>query len=497
MKSCYKKVFIGILTLTLCHWSGMCQEGKDERPNVIVILADDLGYADVGFTGCEDIKTPRIDALAESGIVCTNAYVTHPYCGPSRAAILTGRYQARFGMEINPTNSPFDLHMGLPLEEKTFGQRLKEVGYQTAIVGKWHMGAAPPYHPNNRGFEHFYGFLSGGHSYFPSGVDAISPLVDKNGNPRYSANEGDHKPLWRNNGAGAFKEYLTTALSRDAAQFVKSSEKPFLLYLAYNAPHQPLEAPRETIDKYRHIKNKSRRTYAAMIDKMDEGIGMVIDALKESGKFDNTLIFFLSDNGGDRKIAPWQLELFANNHPFKKGKGSLYEGGIHVPFFIHWPKAIKTPGTFDGLVSAVDIAATAYAIAGVQTTNAQLDGVDLMPYLKKEKEGTPHDAIYWRENEGTLWAVRTKDTKLFVDKNGAQPLLFDMAIDPYEDHNIVDEAPEKRAQLAKLWNDWNAQNKPLLWLQSTDYQKRRLQMYDELHQQMLDQASKRQPRVVE
>ncbi|KXX67300.1 sulfatase [Flammeovirga sp. SJP92] len=493
-----EKILIAILFLiTVLPQVVRAQTQKGNRPNIIVILADDLGYGDVGFTGCKDIKTPQLDALASNGIICTNAYVTHPYCGPSRAGLLTGRYQARFGMEINPTNSPFDLHMGLPLEEKTFGERLQKVGYKTAIIGKWHMGGAPPYHPNNRGFDHFYGFLSGGHSYFPSGINAISPLINKNGDPNYCANEGDYKPLWRNNGAGEFKEYLTKALSRDAAAFVKSTDKPFLLYLAYNAPHQPLEAPKETIKKYSHIENKYRRVYAAMIDEMDQGIGMVVNALKETGKLENTIIFFLSDNGGDRGIKPWQPVHYTSNYPFKKGKGSFFEGGVHVPFFVHWPNGINEALEFEGLVSSLDIASTAYAVAGVDTTGAKLDGIDLLPFIKKEKKGSPHEAIFWREYEGKSWAVRTVDSKYLLNKPGGQPQLFDMKKDPYEDKNIVESQSKKKAYLADLWNTWNVDNQPVIWLQSSDYQKRRLQLYEDLHQEMLDKSSKRKPVLIE
>lgn len=468
----------------------------NEKPNILVILADDLGYHDVGFTGCTDIQTPELDQLANNGMIFMNGYVTHPYCGPSRAALLTGRYQARFGMEINPTNSPFDRHMGLPLDETTFAKRMQEVGYRTGIIGKWHMGGAPCFHPNNRGFDYFYGFLSGGHSYFPWNINTTIPLLTDKGIPHYGANEGGYKPLMRNNGAGEFTEYLTTALSRDAAKFVKESEKPFMLYLAYNAPHMPLEAPKETIEKYKDIPIKERRTYAAMIDKMDEGIGMVISALKESGKFDNTIIFFLSDNGGVNSTGH-NKEVFASNYPFKKGKGSLYEGGHHVPFIVHWPNGIKKTGKFNGLVSSIDIAATALALSGADTSNAKLDGVDLTPYLKRVKNDSPHKALYWRMREGEGWAVRTVDAKYFAENSNMSPLLFNMVNDPYENENIVDREPETKAELAKLWNQWNSINQNIIWLQANAYQKKRLELYDQLHQEMVEKAKKRPRKVIE
>ena len=282
-----------ILLLSLVLFSIQSESLANDKPNILVILADDLGYADVGFTGAKDIYTPVLDKLAANGVNIKNGYVTHPYCGPSRAGLITGRYQARFGLEINLTNSPFDQYNGLPTSEQTFATRLKKSGYKTGIIGKWHNGSSPVFHPNNRGFDEFFGFLGGGHSYFPESVNTLIPLsLDRNLGDRshYSANEGTEWPLSRNNKGAEFTEYLTTQLSREAANFVTQSEDPFMLYLAYNAPHTPLEAPKETIQKYSHIKNKKRRVYAAMIDEMDKGIGMVVDSLEKSGKLDLTMV---------------------------------------------------------------------------------------------------------------------------------------------------------------------------------------------------------------
>ena len=497
-----------ILTLVICPFLFQAKTSEkiinsnptkteDKRPNILVILADDLGYADVGFTGCKDIQTPRLDELANNGIVFTNAYVTHPYCGPSRAGLITGRYQARFGMEINPTYSPFDLGMGLPLTEKTFAERLQNVGYNTGVIGKWHLGAAPPYHPNNRGFDHFYGFLSGGHDYFPNTINTTRPLINKNGSLSYGANEGMFLPLSLNNNVGEFKEYLTTALSRNAAEFVKKNDQPFMLYLAYNAPHEPLQAPKVTIEKYKNIPNKQRRTYAAMIDKMDEGIGMVIDALKETGKLDNTIIFFLSDNGGVRDTAPWRPVPFASNYPYRSGKGSMYEGGHHVPFLVHWPNGITKPGKNNGLVSALDIASTAIAVAKADTENANLDGVNLVPYLNGANKNSPHDVLFWRAAEGEAWAVRTEDRKFVLGKyGGTEPELFDMVSDISETTNIIDTEPNERKKLADLWNAWNTQNKPITLLQAGAYQKKRMEIYNQLNKELKEKAAKRPLKVI-
>lgn len=451
-----------------------------ERPNILVILADDLGYNDLGFTGSKYIKTPNIDELANNGIKFTNGYVTHSYCGPSRAGLLTGRYQARFGMENNVSYSPDDKYMGLPLDQTTFAKRLQKVGYKTSIFGKWHLGGAPHFHPNNRGFDYFYGFLDGGHNYMPDQVTV--------GGGGYSL------PIMRNKGLGEFNEYLTTALSKDAARYIKNTDQEFLMYLSYNAPHTPLQAPQSYIDKYQHITDKNRRIYAAMVDAMDEGIGLVIDALKEKGVLDNTLIFFLSDNGGTYPEEWMKNNTWASNYPFRRGKVALLEGGIHVPFIAHWPNKIAKGQTFDGLVSALDIAATSIALAGGYAPAEEIDGVNLLPYFLGEKTDSPHQALFWRlEEQEYIYAVRTMDAKYM-----RQPLpnvgrsFFNMSADPYEKNNLVDQYPAKQAELARLWNEWNAKNINNILNQSWEYNKIKTDFYDDLYKQNLE-AAKQQP----
>ncbi|TXG38381.1 sulfatase family protein [Seonamhaeicola maritimus] len=477
-----------------------------EKPNFIVIVADDLGYNDVGFTGSKEIETPALDKLAKGGVIFTNGYVTHPYCGPSRAGLITGRYQARFGLEINLTNSYYDAYNGLPTTETTFAKRLKASGYRTGMIGKWHLGASYLFHPNNRGFDYFYGFLSGGHTYWPKNVTTTHPLYLENGTPHYSANEGGYWPLLRNNNAAEFDEYLTTALSRDAAKFVKESDDPFCLYLAYNAPHAPLEAPKELIDKYAHIKNKQRRVYAAMVDAMDQGIGMVVKALEESGKLDNTLIFFISDNGGivdktrkesepRRKTKDW-----GDNTPYRGGKGSMFEGGHNVPFIAHWPKGITSGQTYELPISALDIAATLVDLGKGDTSGKPLEGVNLVPYVEGKNKGVPHEALFWRMDSGKKWAVRTPEAKYFLprDETGLNGgFLVDMINDPYESTNIIDKNPKLRKKLAKLWNEWNAQNEPNKYLQAGNYQKARLKFYKELREKLDKEAKKEKPLVIE
>lgn len=473
----------------------------DDRPNILIIMADDLGYADVGFTGSEEIQTPRLDALAAGGVVFENGYVTHPYCGPSRAGFVTGRYQARFGVEVNFTYSPYDAHSGLPVDQPTFGERLKPAGYRTGIIGKWHLGAAPPpFHPNRRGFDHFYGFLSGGHDYFPDRVNFAHDLLTDKGTNHYSANEGAFLPLNRNLGAGEFTEYLTTALSRDAAAFVAEGDAPFCLFLAYNAPHGPLQAPADLIEKYRDVEPRTRRVYAAMIDSMDQGIGRVVDALKASGKYENTLIFFLSDNGGVAPKSGHENENWANNAPFKKGKGSMMEGGTHVPFIAHWPAKIPAGTRFADPVSALDITATAVALGGGDTSGPDLEGVNLIPHVRGEVAGPPHAAIFWRLRDGVGWAVRTPGSKLLLEgrkEYGEGVQLYDMAADPYESENLASTDVETRKELAGLWNTWNAGNRANRYYQAGEYQTKRRAFYDQMREALDLKASKAEPRVVE
>lgn len=469
-----------------------------EKPNFIFIVADDVGYADTGFTGSKVVDTPNLDRLARNGVIFDNGYVTHPYCGPSRAGLITGRYQARFGLEINLSYSPYDLHQGLPLDEKTFAERLKPAGYRTGMIGKWHLGASEPYHPNNRGFDYFYGFLSGGHDYFPSMVTTHPKLLMANGEPHYSNNEGGTLPLLRNMNTAEFDGYLTTALSQDAARFVQENDQPFCLYLAYNAPHGPLHAPKALVEKYKEREDEIlRATYLAMIDSMDQGIGLLIEALEKSGKLDNTLIFFLSDNGGVYGKPGYTQETWADNEPFRDGKGSMREGGVHVPFIAHWPKGFPKGIRYPHLVSSLDMATTAIALANGDASGKAMDGVNLEPYLNQKKTGVPHKALFWRAVNGILWCVRTAEAKLMLQTYGSNDLeLYDMINDPYETTNIIDENPEKRAELAALWNEWNTGNETCYLLQAYDYQKERMQMYEDLHTRLKQKAEAIQPRVV-
>jgi arylsulfatase A-like enzyme len=407
--------------------------------NVLIILADDLGYADVGFQGGRDIPTPNLDALAKSGVRFRQGYVTGPYCSPTRAALLAGRYQQRFGNEFNPVG-----HQGLGEGVVTIAERFRHKGYVTGLIGKWHLGEAAPVHPLRHGFDEFFGFLGGLHAYFPS--DGI----------------------WRGTNAVREERYLTDAFGEEAAGFVKvHAKEPFLLYLAFNAAHTPLQADPARLAKFERIHEPRRRRYAAMVSAMDDAVGRVLEALRNTGTDRRTIIFFLSDNGGPTMDGTTRNG--ASTAPLRGSKRTTLEGGIRVPFVIAWQGQLRA-GQYDQPVSQLDILPTAFAAAGlVPESSWQLDGVNLLPYLGGEKAGAPHDALYWRL--GPQMAIRVGDWKLVrydIAADGKEkskvpvpdvtPLrLYRISRDPGERRDLWKRQPAKSAELLGLWERWNAE----------------------------------------
>jgi arylsulfatase A-like enzyme len=413
------------------------------RPNIVVIVADDLGFADLGFQGSRDIRTPHLDRLAASGVRFDNGYVTHPFCSPTRAGLLTGRYQQRFGHENNMVFDQRDEVAGLPLTEKTLPELLQQAGYATGIVGKWHLGAHPRFHPMKRGFREMFGFVGGGHDYFDPGHVGAD-------DQHFIPNERDGRPVVE-------KEYLTTALGREAEAYIRRHAKdPFFLYFAFNAPHAPLQAPPEYEAKYAAIQDPKRRTYAAMVTAMDDAIGRALDTLKELKLEENTLVFFLSDNGGPTGNA-------SSNAPLRGTKRSLYEGGVRVPFVMRWPGRVGKPRVESRPVVSLDVFATALAAAGVKTpADRVVDGVDLVPYLSGKQAGDPHPRLYWRTFGGVEAAIREGQWK-WVRSVNAAPELFDLAKDPGEKNNLIAQRPAEAARLQSAWEEWNRQMRPPLW----------------------------------
>lgn len=419
---------------------------QSQRPNIIIIVGDDMGYADVGFHGCKDIPTPRLDGLAKSGVRFTNGYVTGPYCSPTRAGLMTGRYQQRFGHEFNPGNGP---NVGLPLTETTIASRLKEAGYATGLVGKWHLGGSDKHHPQRRGFDEFFGFLGGAHAYFP----------EKRGG----------RTILRGNEPADEAEYLTDAFGREAVAFIdRHKAKPFFLYLAFNAVHTPMHATDERLKRFASIADEQRRTYAAMMSAMDENIGRVLDKLRAEKLEENTLIAFISDNGG-----PTMKGVTINgsiNTPLRGSKRTTLEGGIRVPFLLSWKGTLPAGKAFDSPVIQLDLLPTAMAAAGFETKpGAKLDGVNLLPFLTGKATGQPHEMLLWRF--GTQMAIRHGDWKLVRYDTAADGMksgvtkykLYNLAEDIGESHDLAADKPDKVQELETLWKKWDAELAKPLW----------------------------------
>lgn len=410
-----------------------------ERPNVVFILADDMGYGDVGIYGCEDIETANIDRLAESGVRFTSGYSSHPYCSPMRAGLMAGRYQHRFGYERNIAYDQHNEVMGLPKSETTVASRMQDAGYVTAAIGKWHLGAATPFQPNSRGFDFFYGFRGGGHRYFD--VDLNTRL-----------HEGYYAEIERNGQPKGLDRYLTTALTDEAIGFIeRNRKKSFFLYLAYNAPHGPLEAPEAYKRQYSHISDTKRRTYAAMVHSLDDEVGRVVETLDRLDLRENTIVFFMSDNGGPEHANA------SDNGALKGGKGQVYEGGIRVPYIVSWPGRIGAGQVNDHPVMSIDAMRTSLALANAPI-DERLEGANLLPHLDGTTSAAPHEALFWRMENGTDFAVRSGEWKLLQarDQEGLQ--LYRLDEDIAEERNQASSRPEVVSRLTELYDAWNAKN---------------------------------------
>jgi len=431
-------ILLSILSLS-CNW-----EAEEKGPNLIVIMADDLGYADVGFNGCTDIPTPHIDRIANNGIKFTNGYTTYSVCSPSRAGFITGRYSQRFGYERNVQYQPGDSLMGLPQDEETLAEVLRVCGYTSGIIGKWHLGAHISNHPLNRGFDEFFGHLGGGHSYFPENLtieDSYSIHTEKESYRTY---------IMRNHEAVKTKGYLTDEFSDEALRFVETyKEEPFFLFLSYNAPHGPLEATEKYLSRFAHMNDGKRKTYAAMVSAVDDGVGALLDKLEELDLDNNTMVVFLSDNGGP------ETRNGSDNGVLREGKGSVYEGGFHVPFVMQW-KGELDPGIYEHPVSALDIFATITALSGAPVNPEKpLDGVNLIPFLKGEDTSAPHRAIYLRKYDDKKFAVRMGDFKIVTHDNAEITELYNLEKDLSESTDLAGSYPQKLNELDSVRKAWN------------------------------------------
>ena len=419
-----------------------CSTNEEQPPNVIVIISDDQGYADVGFHGSEEIFTPNIDRIANNGVIFSEGYVSYAVCSPSRAGLITGKYQNRFGYTRNILLAPKDSTMGLPLTEQTLPDVLRKANYKTKAIGKWHLGAHESLVPERRGFDEFFGFIIGGHRYFPEDL-TINDLTEAR-----RQMDGYITRIYDNGNRIDTKKYLTEELSDNAVKFIEdNSDNPFFLYLSYNAPHTPLQATKRDLERNMHIEVEKRRTYAAMVSSMDDGIGLILDKLEEKKITDNTIVIFFSDNGG----VEWYN--FSDNGVLRGIKGDFFEGGIRVPFTMQWPQKIKPGITYDKPIIALDVFATVASAASAEKyIKNNIDGVDLLPYLTGDKFGLPHEYLYWKNPDKDIDVVRDERYKYLRIKN--DEYIFDLKNDISEETNIINSSKPIYDRLKSQFKEW-------------------------------------------
>ena len=414
----------------------------DRKPNVIVFLSDDVGYGEYGFQGNKEIPTPNIDAIAKSGVRFTNGYVSGPYCSPTRAGLMTGRYQTRFGHEWNE-GGPAGMNkgFGLPVEQRTIADRMRNLGYATAAVGKWHLGGGPQFIATARGFDEFYGTVAN--------TPFLNPpnFIDTRKSPNITPVKDDNF-------------YTTDAYADRAVDWVgKQKDKPFFLYLPFNAQHAPLQAPKKYLDRFPHIKDEKRQLFAAMMSAMDDAVGRVMAKVREMGQEENTLVWFFSDNGGPTP------QTTSKNDPLRGRKATTLEGGVRIPFCMQWKGKVPAGQTFEHPMIQLDILPTCVVAAGGKVDPAwQLDGVDLMPYLTGAVKEPPHEMLYWRFGE--QWAVRKGDWKLVASVvDGVKNVkLYNLRDDIGEAADLYAMRPERVKELKAEWDTWNAKNIDPLWV---------------------------------
>lgn len=451
-----KPALLAVVTFLLGTLPNHLIAAEIKKPNIIVILADDMGYGDLGCTGSTTIKTPNIDRLATGGVFCSRGYVASSVCSPSRAGLLTGRDPRRFGYEGNLNGDPKEYAtrpdcLGLPVGEHTLADHLKAAGYRTGLIGKWHLGETDIFHPNQRGFDHFCGMLDGTHTYFPT---TNKSHIERNGQP---VTEFPHP-------------YLTDFFTDEAIRWMGAkddsvSAKPFFLYLSYNAPHAPMEATEEDLKIYSHIEDKNRRTYAAMMHAMDRGIGRVLDWLKSEGSDSNTLIVFFSDNGGATSNGSW-------NGPLSGAKGTLLEGGIRVPMIWSWPGKIPAGKRYDSPVSSLDLLPTFLAAAGAKPlplpptrshedpSNRKLatqfygayDGINVLPGFTGSTDQSER-TLFWRL-QGQRAVLRGEDK--LISLSHRPPQLFQPRSDPGEATDLSASRTDTMKDLFKRLGEWES-----------------------------------------
>ena len=475
---------------TKARYSRQPQRAAD-APNIILILADDLGKSELSAYGASDISTPNIDAIGANGVLFNDAYVTSPVCAPSRAAILTGRYQQRFGFETQPMeyypnrlkyalaknakrlgdwnvmtppsypSKSMMLRQGIPLDQLTLPEVLKGNGYNTALIGKWHLGYGDGYRPNQRGFDYFYGFLGAFSRYTPKkNTQGYHTYIQDDFSSAYQwkVGRGQNAAILRNDTLVEEQDYLTFAFTREAKAFISKQNKkqPFFLQLAYNAPHVPFQAPDAYYDQFPHIKDENRRVYLAMIKALDDAIGDLMQHLEASGQLENTLIFFLSDNGGASYTQA------TDNAPLKGGKLTLFEGGVNVPFLMQWKNHITPRQHFAHPISALDIYSTCVAAAQVNLNIYQsIEGENLMNYINGNMNESTHEAYFWRIDH--VRAVRFGKWKMILSIRDNWLELYNLENDKSERIDLSEIRTDEKVVLLQYFEIWNKQlpEKPL------------------------------------
>lgn len=435
--------------------------GQESKPNFIIILADDLGFADLSMNGSLQISTPNIDAIAKNGINFTQAYVSAPVCSPSRAGLLTGKNQVSFGYDNNLSENTIGFdpeYAGLPIDQKTIGNRLKEASYVSGLVGKWHLGSKEQFHPVNRGFDEFWGYVGGGHHYFKSeegGQGYLAPLESNYKTPQEIT-------------------YLTDDKGDECVDFIKRhKDQPFFLYASFNAPHAPMHATEEDLALFYHIADKNRRIYLAMVHRLDINVGRIMKTVIEEGLAENTIVVFLSDNGGPVD------QNHSNNAPFNGQKGILLEGGIRVPMMIQWEGKLPKGETYTNVVSALDLMPTFLELAGIKVTEEdKFDGVNLIPFLQKENLNNPHQSLKWKF---TISAGILEDNWKLIRVPDRLPLLFDISKDISEQNNLILKYPEVAQRLLKKLGDWDLSLPHPLFMEGAEWKSKQRDLYDQTY----------------
>jgi len=486
-----RSVILALACLLLAACSTPEAEQTASPPNIVVIVADDLGYNDLGSFGSEIIRTPHLDALAAGGVRATDGYVSAAVCSPSRAGLYTGRYQPRFGYEYNTSGR--DTVVGLPTDERTLADMLGDAGYATGLIGKWHLGKSKQHHPLSRGFDEYFGVLAGGTSYIDSRRAGVQSWPASNA----PTTRGDANAIFDGFEQVEVEEYLTDVFADRAVDFIRRhKDERFFLMLTPNSPHTPLQATTEYTDRYPDVEPEGRRIFAAMVSSIDDYVGDVVSELRANGLEENTLIVFTSDNGCVKYLS----QDVCSNDPLRGSKRFHLEGGIRVPFIFYWPAGLPSGQTYGQPIISLDLFST-FAAAARSAETAQ-DSVNLLPYLRGEQEDSPHEFLFWRFKPNIavrwgkwkMWKVNKTDLTEQdltiggrrlpeVEHPGDSPLgqltvLYDLSEDVGESQNLAAQHPEIVERLETELERWNAELAEPMWLSN------RSTIYD-LHGQMI------------